>query len=143
MPKISDKTAQKLLIITSWLNDVYAQDTNLDKLLMDAGFTAAEIKSLQQEHLREFLEAAMSLASTYNDLADLRRNQLMVRYHDLIGTADSFAAIGSRVGVSPERIKQLLNKKPNLYPDPKRKSQFKTDFASIARGILDRANENS
>jgi DNA-directed RNA polymerase sigma subunit (sigma70/sigma32) len=137
MHKLSDNTLRQMDAFNKWLNDIYDEETSFSTLLTHIGFSEAEIEELKQERLSEFLQAVLDLLAGYTDLSSPGRNILMVLHYGLIdGKPNSFATIGGTVGVSPERIRQLVNKRMNLYCDPKRQAKFQNDFAAIGWRLL-------
>ena len=142
MPNISDNTLHQLDALNNWLGDVYGEGTRFNTLLLDAGFSEAEIEQIKREHLSEFLQAVIDVMAGYTDLSSEECNRLMLQHYGLIdGKPLDFYAIGHSVGVSGERIRQLVNKRLGLYRDPKRQAKFRYDFAAIGRRLL--ANESS
>lgn len=142
MPNISDNTLRRLDALNNWLNDVYGEETRFSTLLIDTGFSEAEIEQIKREHLGEFLQAVMDLMASYTDLSSEGRNMLMVLHYGLMdGKPQTLETIGDSVGVNEERIRQLVNKRMGLYRDPKRQAKFQYDFAAIGRRLLD--NERS
>jgi len=142
MPNISDNTLHQLDALNNWLGAVYGEGTAFGTLLLDAGFSEAEIEQIKREHLSEFLQAVIDLMAGYIDLSSEGRNRLMVQHYGLIdGKPLALHAIGDSVGVNEERIRQLVNKRLDLYRDPKRQAKFQYDFAAIGRRLLD--NESS
>ena len=127
----------RLAAFNKWLNDVYDEEMNFNTLLVETGFSEVEIEYLKREYLSEFFQELLHLIASYPDLAHEERNSLMLIHYGLIdGKPQALATIGASVGVSPERIRQLVNKRMDLYRDPKRKAKFQSDFASIGRRLL-------
>lgn len=147
MPNISDNMLHRLDALNNWLGDVYGEETRFSTLLIDAGFSEAEIEQIKQKHLNEYLQTVLDLMAEYNDdRSSEERNkgrmQLMVRYYGLIdGKPQDRYAIGHSVGVCGERIRQLVHQRLILYRDPKQQARFQDDFAVIGRRLLD--NESS
>lgn len=138
MPNISDNTLHQLDALNNWLGDVYGKGTNFDTLLLDAGFSEAQIEQIKQDHLSELLQAVLDLLAGYTDLSSEGRNMLMVQHYGLIdGKPLDFYTIGNSVGVSGARIRQLVTMRLKLYRDPKRQAVFQNDFAAIGRRLLD------
>jgi len=142
MPNITDNMLHQLDALNNWLGDVYGEGTGFSTLLLDADFSEAEIERIKREHLSQFLQAVIDLLASYTDLSSEERNRLMVQHYGLIdGKPLDFYVIGHSYGVAGERIRQLVNRRLDLYRDPKRQTKFRHDFAAIGRQLLD--NESS
>jgi DNA-directed RNA polymerase sigma subunit (sigma70/sigma32) len=142
MPNISDNTLHQLDALNNWLAAVYGEGTAFGTLLLDAGFSEAEIEHIKREHLSEFLQAVIDLLASYNDFSNDARYKVMLQHYGLIdGKPLDFWVIGHSYGVAGERIRQLVNRRLDLYRDPKRQAKFQYDFAAIGRRLLD--NESS
>jgi DNA-directed RNA polymerase sigma subunit (sigma70/sigma32) len=142
MPNISDNTLQQLDALNNWLGDVYGEGTHFSTLLRDAGFNEAEIEQIKRKHLSEFLQAVIDLLASYNDFSNDARYQVMLQHYGLVdGKPLDFWVIGHSYGVAGERIRQLVNRRLDLYRDPKRQAEFRHDFGAIGRRLLD--NESS
>jgi DNA-directed RNA polymerase sigma subunit (sigma70/sigma32) len=142
MPNITGDTLHQFNALNNWLGDVYGEGTRFSTLLLDAGLSEAEIEVIKREHLSEFLQAVIDLLASYNDFSNDARYKVMLQHYGLIdGKALDFYAIGQSVGVNGERIRQLVNRRLDLYRDPKRQAEFQYDFAEIGRRLLD--NESS
>ncbi len=137
MPNISDNTPHQLDALNNWLGDVYGEGTNFGTLLLDSGFSEAEIEQIKREHLSELLQAVIDLMASYTDLSRERSTMLMVQHYGLIdGKPVALEELGHSAGVARERIRQLVTKRLNLYRDPKRQAIFQQDFAAIGRRLL-------
>lgn len=142
MPNNNDNTLRQLDALNNWLGDVYGKGTGFGTLLLDAGFSEAEIEQIKREHLSEFLQAFIDLLASYTDLPSEGRNMLMLQHYGLIdGKPLDFYVIGHSYGVAGERIRQLVTRRLDLYRDPNRQAKFQDDFAAIGRRLLD--NESS
>jgi hypothetical protein len=138
MPNVSDNTFHQFDALNHWLSDVYGEGTGFDSLLLQAGFSEAEIEQIKREHLSEFLQAVIDLLASYNDFSNGARYQVMLQHYGLIdGKPLDFWVIGHSYGVAGERIRQLVNRRLGLYRDPKRQAKFQSDFAAIGRRLLD------
>lgn len=143
MGTINNDALRQLNAINEWLGDVYGEGTRLSVLLIEAGLIEAEAEAIKANHLASFLQAVVSLIvdSTGNHDGE-RRNNVMVRHYGLIdGKPETLQSIGDSLELSRERIRQLVEKRIRLYKSAKRKAQFKTDVAAIARGLLDGGND--
>jgi len=138
MPNSNVNTLLQLDALNNWLGDVYGVGTNFGTLLLDAGFSEAQIEHIKREHLSEFLQAVLDLLASYTDLSD-QRNMLMVQHYGLVdGKPVALEELGHSAGVARERIRQLVTMRLKLYRDPKRQAVFQPDFAAIARRLLDK-----
>ena len=138
MPSISDNTLHQFDALNNWLGDIYGKGTSFGTLLLDAGFRDTEIEQIKREYLSEFLQAVIDLLASYNDFSNNARYQVMLQHYGLIdGKPLAFHVIGNSVGVPGERIRQLVNRRLDLYRDPKRQAIFRYDFAGIGRRLLD------
>jgi DNA-directed RNA polymerase sigma subunit (sigma70/sigma32) len=138
MPSINDDTLHRLAALNHWLGDIYGERKSVDTLLFDEGFSEAEIEQIKREHLSAFLQAVIDLLAGYPDLSNEERNRLMVQHYGLIdGNPIDFYTMGHSVGVCGERIRQLVNKRLNLYRDPERQAKLQYDLAAIGRRLLD------
>ena len=54
MPNLSDNTLHQLDALNNWLGDVYGEGAGFGTLLLDTGFSEAEIEQIKREHLSEF-----------------------------------------------------------------------------------------
>lgn len=138
MGTASDDALRQLNAINEWLGDVYGEGTRLSVLLNEAGLSEAEAEAIKANHLASFLQAVVNLiVDTTGNHDGERRNSVMVRHYGLIdGNPETLQAIGDSLELSRERIRQLAQKRIRLYKNAKRKEQFKTDVATIARGLL-------
>lgn len=137
MSNLSHNTLQQLDAFNSWLGDVYGEGTHFNPLLIDSGFSDAEIEQIKLKHLDEFLQAVIDLLAGYRDLRNEHFDNLMVQHYGLTdGKPQAFATIGSSVGVSPERIRQLVNKRLVLFYDPERQTELREAFTVICRRLL-------
>ena len=148
MLNTSDNLLHQLDALNHWLGDVYGEEASFSTLLIDSGCSQAEIEQIKQKHLSEFLQAVIGLMTEYNDERSSKgRNkltmQLMIPYYGLIdGKPQDRYAIGSSVGVSGERIRQLVTRRLDVYRDPKQQQKFQDDFAMIGRQLLDNESSN-
>ena len=63
----------------------------------------------------------------------------MVRHYGLVsGKRETLRSIGESLRLSHERIRQLVGKRIRFYRTKKRKVQFQTEMAAIARELLDK-----
>jgi DNA-directed RNA polymerase sigma subunit (sigma70/sigma32) len=143
MGTASDDALRQLNALNEWLGDVYGEGTRLSALLNEAGISEAEAESIKVNHLASFLQAVVSLiVDTTGNHDGERRNDVMVRHYGLIaGKPETLQSIGDSLELSRERIRQLVQKRIRLYKNAKRKEQFKTDVAAIARGLLEGGND--
>lgn len=138
MRNITDDTLHQFDALNTWLGDVYGEGKSFSTLLLDTGFREAEIEMIKREHLSEFLQAVIDLLASYNDFSNDARYQVMLQHYGLIdGKPLDFWVIGRSYGVAGERIRQLVNRRLNLYRDPKRQAEFRHDFTAIGRRLLD------
>jgi hypothetical protein len=138
MPNITDDTLHQFDALNNWLGDVYGEGKGFSTLLLDAGFSEAEIELIKREHLSEFLQAVIDLLASYNDFSNDARYQVMLQHYGLIdGKPLDFWVIGHSYGVAGERIRQLVNRRLELYRDPKRQAEFQHDFTAIGQRLLD------
>lgn len=143
MGTVSDDALRQLNAINEWLADVYGEGTRLSVLLSEAGISETETETIKVKYLASFLQAVVSLIvdSTGNHDGE-RRNSVMVRHYGLLdGKPETLQSIGDSLELSRERIRQLVQKRIRLYKNTKRKEQFKTDVAAVARGLLDEGND--
>lgn len=139
-----DNTLDQFDALNHWLGDVYGEGTDFGTLLLDAGFSEAEIEQIKRDHLREFLQAVIDLLASYNDFSSEARKRIMIqRYGLLDGNPLSISAIGANEGIAGERIRQLSTLRLNLYRTPERQALFRHDFAAIGRRLLDNASSQS
>ena len=139
MTKISENLLRQLDALNHWLGDVYGEETNFSRLLIDSGFSEAEIEQIKQKYLHEFLLAVINLMDCSTD----QRKMIMVQHYGLIdGKPQGFYALGNSAGVCGERIRQLVTRRLNVYRDPKRQETFQNDFASIGRQLLNNEGNN-
>lgn len=138
MPDTSDTALRQFDAFNHWLGDVYGEGTTFDTLLLREGFSEAEIEPLERAHLSEFLQAVIDLLASYNDLLSEARKKLIVDFYGLVdGKPLSLTVIGDREGIARERIRQLINRRLDLYHNPERQAVFQRDVAAIARRLLD------
>jgi|GEM_PF-1496607 len=148
MSNINDNLLSQLDALNSWLGDVYGEETSFNTLLIDSGFSEAEIEQIKQKYLNKYLQAVLDLMAEYTDERSSEgRNkgtmQLMVQHYGLIdGKPQNLYAIGSSVGVCGERIRQLVTRRLDLYRDSKQQEIFQNDFATIGRQLLDNESSN-
>ncbi len=136
---MSEKTLRLLDAINEWLNDVFGEGKRLSQILGDSGLEDPEIQRLKTHHLTAFIEAVLNLIYETTDKHDgERRNDVMIRHYGLVsGEAETLQAIGDSLGLSRERIRQLVNKRLQLYRHPKRKERFIRDLHQRAKRILE------
>ncbi len=143
MPNVTDDTLRQFDALNNWLGDVYGKGNSFSTLLLDAGFRETEIELIKREHLSEFLQAVIDLLASYNDFSNNARYQVMLQHYGLIdGKPLTFWEIGHHYGVAGERIRQLVNKRLDLYRDPKRQAEFRHDFSAIGRRLLDNVSSS-
>jgi len=142
MPNISDDTLHQFDALNHWLGDVYGEGTGFDTLLLQADFSEVEIEQIKQEHLSEFLQAIIDLLASYSDFSGNARYQVMLEHYGLIdGKPLDLYVLGQKYGVARERIRQVVTRRLDLYRTPERQAVFQSDFAAIARRLLN--NESS
>jgi DNA-directed RNA polymerase sigma subunit (sigma70/sigma32) len=136
---VTEKTLKLLDAINKWLDDVFGEGKRLSQLLSESGLEDAEIQRLKTHHLTEFIETVLNLISETTDKHDgERRNDVMIRHYGLMsGEAETLQAIGDTLGLSRERIRQLVNKRLQLYRHPKRKERFISEVHQRAKRILE------
>lgn len=138
MANVTEQTLRQFDALNNWLVDVYGEGTGFTTLLLDADFSHAETELIKREHLSEFLQAVIKLLASYSDFSNDPRYGVMLMHYGLIdGEPRDFREIGNTYGVAGERIRQLSNRRLDLYRDPGRQAQFRHDFAAIGRRILD------
>ena len=143
MPNINNHMRRQLDALNNWLGDVYGKGTSFSTLLINAGLCEVEIEYIKQEHLSEFLQAVTDMMASYTDLPNDQRNMLMVQHYGLIdGKPVTLEALGAKVGVCRERIRQLVNKRLELYRHPERRAKFQNDFATIGWQLLHNENRS-
>lgn len=137
MLSVNDRTLNQFNALNKWLSDVYGEGTHFGALLIDSGFNDTEIEQIKQEHLSEFLQAVLNLLESYHDLSREERNMLMLQHYGLIdGKPQNLYAMGAKLGVCGERVRQLVHQRLNLYKNPKRQLKLRSDFATIGRRLL-------
>lgn len=136
---MTEKTLKLLDAINKWLDDVFGEGKRLSHILSESGLEDAEIQRLKAHHLTEFIETVLNLISETTDKHDgERRNDVMIRHYGLMsGEAETLQAIGDTLGLSRERIRQLVNKRLQLYRHPKRKERFISEVHQRAKRILE------
>jgi DNA-directed RNA polymerase sigma subunit (sigma70/sigma32) len=138
MDNISDDMLRRLDAFNAWLKDVYNKKTSFSALLIDAGFSEAQIEQLIHEHLSEFLKAILDLMDGYATAHHKERNNVVIVKH--YGLADGkpqdFYAIAPNFGVCGERIRQLTMMGLNLYRAPTWRAKYQDDITAIARRLL-------
>ena len=138
MQNISDHTLRQLDALNNWLGDIYGEGTHFSTLLINAGFSNAEIEQIKLEHLNEFLHAVIDLLAGYRDLRNEHFDNLMVQHYGLSdGKPQDIYSIGANVGVCGERIRQLIKQRLVLFQDPERQEKFQEAFTMIGRRLLD------
>jgi DNA-directed RNA polymerase sigma subunit (sigma70/sigma32) len=138
MPNITDDTLHQFDALNHWLSDVYGEEKGFSTLVLEADFSEAEIELIKREHLSEFLQAVIDLLASYNDFSNNARYNVMLEHYGLIdGKPLDFYVIGHRYGVAGERIRQLVNRRLDLYRDSKRQAAFRHDLTAIVRRLLD------
>lgn len=140
MPNISQNTLKLLIALNKWLSNVFGEDTLLSTLLIEADLSEIEIERIKTNHLHDFLIGVAEKIETTTDRHDgNRRNAVVVRYYGLKdGQKETLQSIGDSLGLSRERIRQLVKKRIRLYQGAKRKELFKADLAIIAHEILNK-----
>jgi DNA-directed RNA polymerase sigma subunit (sigma70/sigma32) len=143
MGTASDDALRQLNAINEWLGDVYGEGTRLSTLLGEASLSTSDAEEIKADHLASFLQAVVNLiVDTTGNHDGERRNNVMVRHYGLLdGKPETLQSIGDSLELSRERIRQLIQKRIRLYKNAKRKEQFKTDVAAIARGLLHGGND--
>ena len=139
MSNINDTTLRQFDALNNWLGDVYGEETNYSTLLIDAGFSQAEIEQIKQAHLGEFLQAVMDVMAEYP--IDERCKYVTLHHYGFInGKPQDFYEIGQNVGVCGERIRQIVSQAARKYRKPEQQAIVRADFVAIARQLLDTAN---
>lgn len=140
MVVITNDTLHQLNALNEWLGDVYGKETRLSVLLLEAGLSEAEIEAIKANHLEGFLQMVVDLIMDTTDKHDgERRNDVMVRHYGLLnGNPETLQSIGDSLGLSRERIRQLVNKRLHLYKHPRRKEQFKQKLVIITHEFLNK-----
>lgn len=138
MANITEHTLRQYDALNNWLGDIYGEGIGFTTLLLDADFSDAETELIKREHLSEFMQAVIDLLASYNDFSNDPRYGVMLMHYGLIdGKPRDFREIGNTYGLAGERIRQLCNRRLDLYRDPGRQAEFRQDFAAIGRRILD------
>lgn len=145
MPSVSAETLLQLTAINKWLTDVFGEGTRLSTLLEDAGLSGDEVELIKTKHLASFTQTVIDLVVSNTAHHDgVRRNSVMVRHYGLLdGKPETLQSIGDSLGLSRERIRQLVKKRVRLYRYAKRKEKFKVDVAVAARSLLTTSNVDS
>lgn len=137
MLSVDDKTLNQFDALNKWLSDVYGEGTHFGTLLIDAGFNNTEVEQIKQEYLSKFLQEILNLLDSYHDLSSEERNMLMLQHYGLIdGRPQNLYAMGAKLGVCGERVRQLVHQRLNLYHDPKRQTKLRRDFATIGQRLF-------
>ena len=144
MHDISDETIRRLDAFNAWLKDVYNKKTSFNTLLIDAGFSEAQIEQLTHEHLSEFLQAILDLMDGYATQDSKQRDTIvMVQHYGLTdGKPQDFYAMAPNFGVCGSRMRQLTMMGLKLYRDPRWGAKYQNDIAFIARRLLGNESNN-
>lgn len=118
--------------VNDFLEDTYKKGTRLSTLLANLGFEQEQIELLRVHHLESLVIKFIALIQ--NTLDDERLFEIVVRRYGLDGDIpDTLQAIGEKLGVSRERIRQLLVK---ALKKCRYQKQLQTELAVIASEYL-------
>lgn len=118
--------------VNDFLEETYTKGTRLSTLLANLGFEQQQIEILRAHHLETLVVKFIALIQ--NSLDDQRLFEIVVRRYGLDGDIpDTLQAIGEKLGVSRERIRQLLVKAQKKCRYQK---QLQTGLAIIASEYL-------
>lgn len=134
----TNTTLRQLNTLNQWLEDVFGEEIRLSHLLNQAGLTETEINDIKTKHLSDFIELVLNwiINNTIRHDGE-RRNNMMIRHYGLIdGNPETLQSIGENLGLSRERIRQLVKKRLQFYKNTKNKEIFKVEIASIAKSLL-------
>jgi len=138
MLDITENTLNRLDAFNNWLSDVYGEETKFNTVLLDEGFSEAEIEQLHQEHLNEFLPTIVELLDSYRDQTGKRGKIFTMQYYGLVdGNPQDLHTIGENADVSLVRIRQLINQRVSIFRHAARKEQLWSDIGLIGRCLLD------
>lgn len=125
--------------LNRFLTEIYAADMRLSRLLMQLGFHQDEIDQLRHCHLGTVVTRyLLGLKERIVNGADgERRYQIIVRYHGLDGEVpETLEAIGKRLGISRERVRQLKKKVINKCRSKTNKAALECRLQEIGTELL-------
>jgi DNA-directed RNA polymerase sigma subunit (sigma70/sigma32) len=143
MPTAKSETLRQLDAINDWLQDIFGKGMRLSKLLAKAGLSESQIENIKTHHLTEFIQSVLNLIVELDESDESRQVPMMQRFYGLInGTPETLQTIGDSVGLSRERVRQLIKKPIQRYRHPKRKERLIAGLVKLAQDLLNNRNLN-
>jgi DNA-directed RNA polymerase sigma subunit (sigma70/sigma32) len=132
------ETLAKLNALNDWLKDIYGCEVHLSDLLTKANISTENINKIKQEFLSDYLDSIFTFLQNINDGHDaMRRNDVMLRHYGLVtGEKETLQSIATEYKVTRERIRQLVEKRIQLFKNKKRKIEFEQEILRLADVIL-------
>lgn len=139
MTQAAKETLAKLDMLNNWLLAIYAREVRLSDLLIEAGLSATDIAKVRTDYLTPFIEAVLSyIQSTADGSGGMRGNDIMFRYFGLLdGKKQTLQAIANELGVSRDRIGQLVKQRLKWHRHPARRAKFSAELLQIAHRMLE------
>lgn len=101
---------QQVVGLNRFLSDVFGTDTRLSTLLSDLGFTADQIDMIRRAWAREMIAQLLEAIeySLTGSATGKRKYRILSRRYGLDGEpANTLAEIGTELGISRERVRQI------------------------------------
>ncbi len=139
MEDLPPASAQRLSGINRLLQDIFGEPTpRLSDLLAEQGSQPADITILRTRELDAYLEAlCQGLLGFVSEFVSSNRVVTLRRRYGLDGDPpDTLAAIGTELGLSGERIRQLQKNVVRRLKHPSRKPKLKAIVADVAQAVL-------
>jgi len=138
MITISQQT-RKLNTWNWWLWRVFGRRTLLLDLLLRNGFTQEQINVLKAEHFDAYIQTLLDYIATVEVGHDsVRRHEVMLRHYGLVsGRRETLQAIGNDYHLSRERIRQLVQKRMDIFKTEKQRAELEAKIFSVAHQFLD------
>jgi DNA-directed RNA polymerase sigma subunit (sigma70/sigma32) len=142
--QMDQDTLALLTAFNTWLTDVYGKEMRLSTLLRESGISEEDLECIKTRHLTSFMQSILNLIINNVEKHDgERRNSVMVRYYGLeTGKPETLQNIGDSLGLSRERIRQLVQKRIVFYKIALRKAAFKADLTMLVRNLMTDAHSS-
>lgn len=138
MTPILPETLAKLDALNHWLEEIYGERIHISQLLRQSGLSEDQINSLKLCCLSSYIDEVILYIGNISDGHDAeRRHEAMLRFYGLNnGNAETLQKIADDFNVTRERIRQIKDKRLQLFKRKNRKAALENELMSIAHRLL-------
>ena len=137
MITISQQT-RKLNAWNWWLWRVLGRRTLILDFLLRNGFTQDQVNVLKAQHFDAFIQTMLDYIAAVEPGHDsVRRHEMMLRHYGLVtGQRNTLQAIGNDHDLSRERIRQLVQKRMDIFKTEKQRAELEAKLIEVGHQYL-------